>query len=215
MNAGTPLIRIVDDDRACLEGLARLLRAAGFDVQPFASAGKLLAELEPERPGCVVADLRMPGIDGLALQAALARRDDPLPVVFLSAHGDIPAAVRAMRGGAEDFLTKTAPKEELLAAVRHALERDARERRSRARRSELDRLFATLTTREREVLLEVVRGKPNKQIADRLGIHERTVKLHRTGITRKLGVQSVAELTWLVQEAGFSAQATQSVASRS
>jgi FixJ family two-component response regulator len=142
-------------------------------------------------------------MNGLDLQSALARSPNPLPILFLTGHGDIPSSVRAMRGGAVDFLEKRAPKEELLDAVRRALARDAREREERARRRELRARFDALSERELEVLSHVVRGRLNKQIAADLGIHERTVKLHRTAITRKLGVQSVAELTRLTDEAGI------------
>ena len=139
---------------------------------------------------------------GLGLQAALAQTRNPLPILFLSGHGDIASTVRAMRGGAEDFLEKRAPKEELLDAVRRALARDALEREVRVHQRALRARFDALTQREREVLGHVVRGRLNKQIAGDLGIHERTVKLHRTAITTKLGVRSPAELTRLVQEAG-------------
>jgi FixJ family two-component response regulator len=142
-------------------------------------------------------------MDGLALQTALARTRNPLPILFLTGNGDIPSSVRAMRGGAEDFLTKTASKAELLDAIRRALARDTRERATRIRRQEVATLFKTLTEREREVFGHVVRGRLNKQIAADLGINERTVKLHRTSITTKLGVPSVAELTRLAQEAGL------------
>ena len=148
----------------------------------------------------------MPGLSGLDLQAALARTNNPLPVLFLTGHGDIPTSVRAMRQGAEDFLTKRAPKEKLLDAVNRALARDARERAARTRVQALRARFDTLTEREREVLQHVIRGQMNKQIAADLGIHERTVKLHRTAITTKLGVPSVAELTRLAQEAGLSGE---------
>ena len=149
----------------------------------------------------MVADLQMPGLSGLDLQAALAASDNPLPVLFLTGHGDIPTSVHAMRLGAEDFLTKSAPREALLAAVDRALARDARERAERERVEAARARFATLTAREREVLEHVLRGQLNKQIAADLGIHERTVKLHRTAITNKVGVQSVAELTQLWMEA--------------
>ena len=151
----------------------------------------------------MLADVRMPGMNGLELQSALARSSNPLPILFLTGHGDIPASVRAMRSGAEDFLEKRAPKAHLLEAVNRALARDAREREARNRQRELRARFGTLTAREFEVLGHVVRGRLNKQIAGDLGIHERTVKLHRTAITTKLGVQSVAELTRLTDEAGF------------
>ena len=151
--------------------------------------------------------MQMPGMNGLELQSALAQSPNPLPILFLTGHGDIPSSVRAMRDGAEDFLEKRAPKAQLLGAVKRALARDARERESGARQRELRARFDALTPREFEVLGHVVRGRLNKQIAGDLGIHERTVKLHRTAITTKLRVQSVAELTRLTDEAGlFTAQ---------
>ena len=145
-------------------------------------------------------DLQMPEMNGLDLQAALARTRKAMPVIFLTGRGDIPSTVRAMREGAEDFLEKRAPKEKLLEAVRRAIARDARERATRARTREVQARFDKLSDREREVLENVLRGALNKQIADDLGICERTVKLHRTSITRKLGVQSVAELARLARK---------------
>jgi FixJ family two-component response regulator len=195
-----PTVHIVDDDASFLAAISRLLRAHGFAVRTFSSADEFFAQREENAAGCVVADLQMPGMDGLELQAALARTRYPMPLLFLTGTGDIPSSVRAVRGGAEDFLEKLAPQEKLIAAVERALARDLRERRERARHDEVRSLFATLTPREIEVLGHVVRGKMNKQTAGELGIHERTVKLHRTAITTKLGVPSVAELTRLVQE---------------
>ena len=183
--------------------MSRLLRAAGYSVQIFESAEKFLEQLDPETFGCVLTDLQMPGLDGLELQEALAKSANPLPVVFLSAQGDIPTTVQAMRRGAEDFLTKLSRKEKLLDAVDRALARDAQERGERVRLQELRGRFKALTSRELEVLEHVVRGKMNKQIADNLKINERTVKLHRTNLTRKLQVPSVAELTRLTAEAGL------------
>jgi FixJ family two-component response regulator len=203
MSEITPIIHVVDDDASFLAALSRFLRAAGFTVRHYRSADEFMAQRPPGAPGCVLADLRMPGKTGLDLQAALAESDDPLPVVFLSAHGDIPSTVRAMKQGAEDFLTKHAPKEQLIAAIRRALERDARERGERDRRRELRLRMEALTPREREVLALVVRGLANKEIAAELGIHERTVKLHRTAVTTKLDVHSVAQLTRLAQDAGI------------
>src|SRR5262249_3855593 len=145
--------------------------------------------------------LRMPGLNGLELQSALAKSSNPLPVIFLTGEGDIPTTVQAMRNGAEDFLTKTAPREQLIAAIQRAMERDAQLRQQREGRASLRRRFEALTPREVEVLKFVVSGHLNKQIAAELGINERTVKLHRTNLTRRLGVQSVAELTRLVGEA--------------
>lgn len=194
---------IVDDDASFLRSVSRLLRASGYAVQAFESAGLFLEKLAPEMSGCVLADLQMPGLNGLELQAALAKSANPLPVVFLSAQGDIPTTVQAMRRGAEDFLTKLSPKEQLLDAVRRALVRGSQERGERVRLQKLRGRFDALTPRELEVLEHVVRGRMNKQIADDLGINERTVKLHRTNLTRKLQVPSVAELTRLAEEAGL------------
>ena len=192
---------VVDDDASFRTAVSRLLRAAGHQVKAFSSASEFVESLPATGPGCVVADLQMPGLSGLDLQAALAGSDNPLPVLFLTGHGDIPTSVHAMRLGAEDFLTKRAPREALLDAVNRALARDARERAERARVQGARARFGTLTEREREVLEHVLRGQLNKQIAADLGIHERTVKLHRTAITNKVGVQSVAELTQLWMEA--------------
>jgi FixJ family two-component response regulator len=202
MTAFQPTVHIVDDDAPFLAATSRLLRASGFAVETFASAGDFLAQRNEDAPGCVLADVQMPGMNGLELQAALARSSNPLPILFLTGHGDIPSTVRAMRDGAEDFLEKRAPKEQLLAAVERAMARAAREREVLARQRELRARFDALTPRELEVLGHVVRGQLNKQIAGDLGIHERTVKLHRTAITTKLQVQSVAELTRLTDEAG-------------
>jgi FixJ family two-component response regulator len=196
-------VYIVDDDVSFLRSVSRLLRAEGFPVQTFESAEKFLAQLGLDLSGCVLADLQMPGLSGLELQAAMAKSVNPLPVVFLSAQGNIPTTVQAMRRGAEDFLTKLSPKKELLDAIRRALARGARERKVRDRLQELHGLLVALTPREREVLEQVVQGRMNKQIADNLGINERTVKLHRTNLTRKLRTQSAVELTHLVTEAGL------------
>jgi FixJ family two-component response regulator len=196
-------IFIVDDDMSFLRSLSRLLTAVGYSVETFGSAQDFMARPAPERPGCVVCDLQMPGINGLQLQEALRRSANPLPMIFLTGQGDIPTTVSAMRSGAEDFLTKRTPKEELLAAVERAMEREVHERQLRVRHQELSRRLAELSEREKEVLSHVVRGKMNKEIAADLNINLRTVKLHRTNITRKLNVQSVAELTRLVDETGL------------
>ncbi|MGB8369921.1 MAG: response regulator transcription factor [Limisphaerales bacterium] len=197
------IVFIVDDDVSFLRSASRLLQAAGYPVQAFESAKEFLEQLTPEMSGCVVADLQMPGMNGLELQESLQKTANPLPVIFLSGQGNIPTTVRAMRHGAEDFLTKLSPKEELLDVVKRALTRNAEERKQRERLGNLRGRFAALTGRELEVLEQVVRGRLNKQIAAELGIHVRTVKLHRTNLTRKLKVQSVAELTRLVEEAGL------------
>jgi len=167
------------------------------------SALQFLDECDRESPGCVVADLQMPGVDGLHLQSALAQTKYPLPLLFLTGHADTASTVRAMRGGAEDFLEKTAAKEVLLEAVRRALVRDRQDRDARSHRDELRARFAAISSREREVLDHVLRGRLNKQIAGDLGIHERTVKVHRKAIMTKLSVRSVAALAQLSQEAGL------------
>ncbi len=201
MTSSTPTVFVIDDDISFLRSMARLLGASGFQVVIHNSAAEFLAMLKPEAAGCVISDLMMPGMDGMALQKALQKAGNPLPMLFLTGHGDIPTTVQAMRGGAEDFLTKHAPKAEIIAAVKRALARNEQDRAERARVQALQQRFACLTDREREVLQHVVQGKLNKQIAADLGIHERTVKLHRTNITTKLQVHSVAELARMVQEA--------------
>jgi two-component system, LuxR family, response regulator FixJ len=197
-----PAVFVVDDDVSFLRSISRLLRASGFQVVIHNSAAEFLAELQPDVSGCLITDLMMPGMDGMALQEALRRGGSPLPMIFLTGHGDIPTTVQAMRCGAEDFLTKHAPKADLIAAVNRALAQNEHNRAERARLETLRQPFELLTDREREVLRHVLQGKLNKQIAADLGIHERTVKLHRTNLTTKLQVHSVAELTRLVQEAG-------------
>ena len=200
----TPDVFLVDDDPSVRRALARLIKSAGHQVQTFASAQEFLGtRAGGEKAACLVLDVRMPGITGIELQRQLQALNRNVPIVFMTGHGNIPMSVRAMREGAEDFLTKTAPKAALLHAIRRALARDAREREERARRREICARFEKLTEREREVLGHVVRGRLNKQIAGDLGIHERTVKLHRTNITTKLVAPSVAELTRLAHEAGL------------
>ena len=201
MSESAPVLYIVDDDASFLAALSRLLRAAGYAVRAFSSAREFLAQLV-DAPGCVIADLHMPDFSGLDLQEALARAGHMLPFIFLTGQGDIRTAVYAMRQGAEDFLTKNAPKEHLLEAVQRALGRDARQRDERARMHQLRARFDVLTPRERDVLQHVVQGRLNKQIAADLRINERTVKLHRAAVTTKLHARSVAELTRLVEAAG-------------
>lgn len=197
------IVHLVDDDASFLTSMGRLLRASGYEVKSFTSAADFLSQLLPNTSGCVIADLRMPGQSGFELQDALAKAGSTMPIVFLTGHGDIPASVRALRHGAEDFLTKRAPKDQLLAAVQRALERGLRQKVQQQRLQELRNRLDQLTPREREVLGLVTQGKLNKEIADELGIHERTVKLHRTSMTTKLQVHSVAELVRLVLEAGL------------
>jgi FixJ family two-component response regulator len=199
--SSTGLVLIVDDDAPFRTALARLLGAVGYEVRVFASGMELLETAPTDQVACIVADLQMPGLNGLELLEIFTRAGSILPFVFLTAHGDLRSAVYAMRRGAVDFLEKCSPREALIAAINGGLERARAAQLARARQDELQRRFATLTEREHEVLTQVVRGRMNKQIASRLGIHERTVKLHRTSITSKIGVRSVAELTTLAREA--------------
>ncbi len=187
-------VHVVDDDESFRKAILRLLRAAGYTARGYGSVAEFLSADPASAPGCVITDLRMPGPSGLDLQAALVGSDNPLPVIFLSAHGDIPTTVRAMRGGAVDFLTKPVEKADLFDAIRGALEWDAAAREHAAHMDELRGSFRQLTPREREVVAHVIAGKLNKQIGFELGIAERTVKAHRANIMRKLQVQSTADL---------------------
>lgn len=196
-----PFVHIIDDDAAFLLALSRLLRASGFAVRTYMSASEFLARRDTDEPGCVVVDLHMPEVGGLDLQSALGQSLYPLPVLFLTGQPDTESTVLAIRNGAEDFLEKRASKEHLLDAVQRALARDLRERGARARKHELRFRFDSISRREREVLDQVLQGKMNKQIAACLGIHERTVKMHRKAIMTKLGVRSVAALTRLTEQA--------------
>jgi len=190
----SPTVFVVDDYAPVRSAVSRLLRAAGFAVAAFASAERFLAQYDPHAPGCLVLDLDMPAVNGFELQRILARKRSVLPIIFLTGHGDIPKSVQAMKRGAIDFLTKPVNDENLLAAVRAAIEKDRALRREQAELSEIRERLATLTPREREVLEYVVAGKLNKQIAGNLGTVEQTVKVHRARVMQKMKAQSVAEL---------------------
>jgi RNA polymerase sigma factor (sigma-70 family) len=196
-----PVVHVVDDDDSLRKAVTRLLHAAGYDVRAYASAGDFaLASRENNRPGCVLLDVRMPGPSGLDLQEALAKEDEPLPVIFLTAHGDVPTSVRAMKAGAVDFLTKPIKRDVLLGAVRTALARDLRSHTSHEQRRDLRIRFAKLTPRERNVFELVVAGRLNKQIAAELGMAERTVKAHRAQVMAKMQATSLAELVHLADK---------------
>ena len=198
-----PTVFVVDDYAPGRRSISRLLRAAGFAVTAFASAQEFLAQYDPETPGCLVLDLAMPAVSGLELQGMLADRGSLLPIIFLTAYGDIPKSVQAMKRGATDFLTKPVNDEDLLAAVRAAIEKHRALRRDQAELSEIRARLATLTPREREVLEYVVAGKLNKQIAGELGTVEQTVKIHRAHVMQKMRVQSVAELVRITERCGI------------
>jgi len=196
-----PIVHVVDDDDSLRKAVTRLLRAAGYDVRAYASAGEfVLANRENNRRGCVLLDVRMPGPSGLDLQEALAREEEPLPVIFLTAYGDVPTSVRAMKAGAVDFLTKPIKRDVLLSAVRIALARDLRLHTSHEQRRDLRMRFTKLTPRERDVFDLVVAGRLNKQIAAELGMAERTVKAHRAQVMAKMQATSLAELVHLADK---------------
>lgn len=199
MNA-TPLIHVIDDDESLRTALLRLLTAAGFEVCAHASTGDFLMQPPPDRPGCLLLDLSMPGPSGLDLQEALQRQGVTLPIVFLTGHATVAASVRAMKAGAVDFLMKPVDRGTLLNALHRALERDALQRAAREEAADLLGRFALLTAGERDVFDRVVAGKLNKQIADDLGIAERTVKMWRAQIMTKLGAESAAELGRLAEQ---------------
>jgi FixJ family two-component response regulator len=204
VSASSATVYVIDDDASFLTAMTRLLQAGGHTVRTFASAAEFLRNAPADRPACALVDLQMPGASGLELQDALAAANNPLPLIFVTGHGDIPSSVHAMRHGAEDFLTKPVKRQELFDAVERALARDARECEQRARRQELRGRFDSLTPREREVLAHVLSGQLNKQIAGDLGASERTIKAHRANIMAKVHVHSVAELARLAQDAGVS-----------
>ena len=200
----SPTVFVVDDYAPVRSAVSRLLRAAGFAMAAFASPEEFLAQYDPHTPGCLVLDLDMPAVHGLDLQRILATKGSVLPIIFLTGHGDIPKSVQAMKRGAIDFLTKPVNDENLLAAVRAAIEKDRALRREQTKLSEIRARLATLTPREREVLEHVVTGKLNKQIAGDLGTVEQTVKVHRARVMQKMRVQSVAELVRLTERCGIS-----------
>ena len=201
--SGEAIVHVVDDDASWRTSVQRLLSAAGQRVVLYASAEEFLESDVPDSPGCVLLDVRMPGLTGLQLQQALAEPRRKLPVIFVSGHGDIPTTVLAMKGGAEDFLAKPVDTEVLLRAVEQAL---ARDRDDRCKREQLDVLrerVDSLTPAERKVFNLVVRGRLNKQIAAELGTAERTVKWHRHNLMQRLQLQSLAELVSLAERLGL------------
>jgi len=203
MSQAEPTVFIVDDDPAVLKSLSRLLRASQFNVVTFGSPQEFLERYDPHTPGCLVLDVAMPGLNGLELQEALKVKGSAIPIIFLTGHGDIPMSVQAIKGGALDFLTKPVHDKDLLKAVGAALEKDRIERQSRAELDDIQERLATLTPREREVLIHVVSGQLNKQIAYDLGTVEKTIKVHRARVMEKMKVGSVAELVRLTERAGI------------
>ena len=189
-----PLVVVVDDDAAVRDALDSLLRSVGLQTRVLGAPSELLQAVLPDVPGCIVLDVRLPGISGLDLQGQLAAQGIHLPSVFMTGHGDIPMTVRAMKAGAVDFLAKPFRDQDMLDAVSAAIERDTRRRQDMAARGSLETRYATLTPREREVMAHVVAGLMNKQVAGVLHLSEITVKIHRGNVMRKMGVRSLADL---------------------
>lgn len=199
MNAhAAPTVFVVDDDAAVRESLSLLIRSMGLEVQTFDTAQAFLDGCAPERPGCLVLDIRMPGMSGLDLQDRLGEHGITLPVIFITGHGDVAMAVRAMKHGALDFIEKPFNDQQLLDRVNQAIELDRVSREARDAREADSARLALLSPREREVMERIVRGEANKVVALELGLSERTVEIHRAKVMAKSGTRSLAELVALV-----------------
>lgn len=194
MTQDHPVVFVVDDDISVQEALKNLLRSVGLQVHTFGSAQEFLAHPRGDTPGCLILDVRLPGMSGMNLQAKLAESNSGIPIVFITAHGDVPMSVKAMKAGAVEFLIKPFHDQELLDAVQECIRKDCDARRIRAESAALRARYETLTMREREVMELVVRGLLSKEIAGRLGISLATVKLHRGVVMRKMDADSLADL---------------------
>ena len=188
------VVIVVDDESAVRRSLENLIRSVGLRVEAFASAQEFLRSKRPDVPGCLVLDVRLPGLSGLDLQKRMAEAEIEIPIIFITGHADIPMTVQAMKAGAVEFLTKPFREQDLLDAIQQALERDSQAREQRAEIEGLRRRFALLTPREREVMALMVAGLLNKQIAGELGASETTVKIHRHHVMEKMGADSLADL---------------------
>ena len=196
------IVFVVDDDPSFRRSAERLIRLAGFEVQTFGSAREFLAAKRPDRPSCLVLDVRMPGLSGLDLQRELAKAGIAIPIIFVTGHGDIPMSVQAIKAGAVEFLTKPFNDQKFLSAIEEALMRDRAARHEQARLAEVRACYHSLTPREREVMAHVVSGMLNKQIAAKLHTVEKTIKFHRAHIMDKMQAGSVAELVQMAVELG-------------
>ena len=199
-----PLVLVVDDDPSVRKALTRLLKSLGMRTETFSSPAEFLQYEQPEGPSCLVLDVELPGIDGLELQRKLSQSEFPLPIVFITGHGDIPMSVRAIKCGAVDFLPKPFNDEDLLTAVRQALSQAERQLAARSDVSVIRERLESLSPREREVLAHVVSGELNKQIGRRLGVTEKTIKVHRGQVMRKMEAESLADLVRMAQKVGIS-----------
>lgn len=202
MKSPAPTVFVVDDDLAVREALSSLIRSVALNVETFGSARDFLKHPRPAGPTCLILDVRMPGLGGLDLQHELAKTGNQIPIIFLTGHGDIPMAVRAMKAGAVEFLSKPVRDEDLLDAIRLALARDAVSRQERAQVEEIRERYNTLTPREREVMARIVKGALNKQVAIELGIAEITIKVHRHNVMRKMQARSLVELAKMFDRLG-------------
>ncbi len=194
MSESEATIFVVDDDPGVRQSLEMLIRAIGQSVETYASAGEFLDAYTSERPGCLVLDLRMPGMSGLELQEELGSRGSNLPVIFITAHGDVPTAVDAVKGGAIDFIQKPFRDQDLIEKIELALEQNERALEDMAERGDVQARVASLTSRERQVMDIVVDGKTNKAMATELRLSERTVEIHRARVMSKMGAESLADL---------------------
>jgi FixJ family two-component response regulator len=194
---------VIDDDASIRKSLSRLLRSFGYEVETFASAELFLKREPYDGVGCIILDVKMPGLDGMALQDQLAEVDYAMPIIFITGHGNIPMGVQAMKKGAIDFLPKPFDDEELHQAVRRAIEKDVKARADREEVLRIMRYIKQLTPREREIICYVISGLLNKQIGFKLGISEKTIKIHRGRIMEKLHVSSIADLVRLAEKAGI------------
>jgi FixJ family two-component response regulator len=200
------LVFVVDDDAPLRESLKNLIRSVGLRVEAFASAQEFLRTKRPDLAGCLVLDVRLPGLSGLDLQKRIAEAEMEIPIIFITGHGDIPMTVQAMKAGAVEFLTKPFRDQDLLDAIQRALERDRKARERRAEIEALRRRFDSLTPREREVMGLVVTGLLNKQVAGELGTSETTVKIHRHQVMEKMGAGSLVELVRMADRIGIPTQ---------
>lgn len=200
---GVAVVHVVDDDASFRKAVSRVLKVSGYGVADYESAAAFLRASEKARPGCILLDVQMPAVGGLQLQEQLAKLSRNWPVIFLTGHGDIPTSVRAIKAGAEDFLSKPVSKQILLEAIERALVRYASMQQSRNQLNSFRSRISTLTPREVDVFALMVRGKPNKQIAFQLGTSERTVKAHRHMVMHKLQVHSLAEVVSIAERVGL------------